>query len=214
MGFAEKFVRQCRKPQGLLGRIVGRVMNTGHARVRRWGLGPLAEESAAAVLDIGCGGGGALRDMASLFPSAKLFGIDYSPDMVLLSKKVNKRLVENGRVKIAHGSVSSLPYSDNTFDLVTAFESYYFWPDLSHDLQEIRRVLKPKGRLLLVNEVYKSDKFHDRNNKWAAWADMRLHTPEEYRKFLVIAGYEEIEIYEVYEKNWIAAIGKKTELPS
>lgn len=214
MGFAEKLVRQCRKPQGLLGRIVGRAMNTGHARVRRWGLGHLSEEPASAVLDVGCGGGGALRDMASSFPSAKLYGIDYSQDMVLLAKKVNKRLIETGRIEITHGSVSSLPFSDDVFDLVTAFESYYFWPDLVHDLQEIKRVLKQGGTLLLVNEVYESDKFRDRNTKWAAWADMHLHSPAGYREFLKKAGYGVIEVDELVEKNWIAATGKKIELPS
>jgi ubiquinone/menaquinone biosynthesis C-methylase UbiE len=211
MGFAEKLVRQCRKPQGMLGRFVGRAMNTGHARVIRWGLGHLLEEPTA-VLDVGCGGGAALRDMASRFPSTKLYGIDYSQDMVLLAKKVNKSLIKMGRVEITHGSVSSLPFSDETFDLATAFEAYYFWPDLVHDLQEIKRVLKPGGTLLLVNEAYESVKFQDRNRKWAAWADMHLHSPAGYREFMTTAGYGAIGIHEVAEKNWIAALGKKTEL--
>jgi ubiquinone/menaquinone biosynthesis C-methylase UbiE len=212
MGFAEKLVRQCRKPQGMLGRFVGRAMNTGHARVIRWGLGHLSEEPTA-ILDVGCGGGAALRDMASRFPSTKLYGIDYSQDMVLLAKKVNKSLIKMGRVEITHGSVSSLPFSDQTFDLATAFEAYYFWPDLIHDLQEIKRVLMPGGTLLLVNEAYESAKFQDRNRKWAAWADMHLHSPAGYREFMTTAGYGAIEIHEVAEKNWIAALGKKTELP-
>jgi ubiquinone/menaquinone biosynthesis C-methylase UbiE len=214
MGFAEKFVRQCRKPQGFLGRFLGRAMNVGHARVRRWGLGYVPSESYVAVLDIGCGGGGALRDMASRFPNAKLYGIDYSQDMVLLANKVNKKLLKKGRVEISQGSVSSLPFSNNTFDLVTAFEACYFWPDLHRDLQEIKRVLKPGGTLLLVNEVYENEKFQDRNRKWAAWADMQLHSPGGYREFLETAGYEAIEVHEVVEKNWIAAVGNKTELPS
>jgi ubiquinone/menaquinone biosynthesis C-methylase UbiE len=213
MGISEKLVRQCRKPQGLIGRLAGRAMNVGHAKVRRWGLGYVSSESYTAVLDVGCGGGGALRDMASKFPSAKLYGIDYSQDMVLLAKKVNKRLIERGRIEITHGSVSSLPFADNTFDLVTAFEAYYFWPDLHSDLQEIKRVLSSEGRLLLVNEVYENEKFQDRNRKWASWADMHLHSPADYREFLTKAGYEAVEIHEIVKKNWISALGKKTELP-
>ena len=196
----------------MLGRLVGRAMNTGHARLRRWGLDHLYEEPSA-VLDVGCGGDAALRDMASRFPRAKLYGIDYSQDMVLLAKKVNKSLMRMGRIEIAHGSVSSLPFSENTFDLATAFEAYYFWPDLVHDLEEIKRVLKPGGTLLLVNEAYESMKFQDRNRKWAAWADMHLHSPAGYREFLTTSGYEAIKVHEVAEKNWIAALGKKTELP-
>jgi ubiquinone/menaquinone biosynthesis C-methylase UbiE len=209
MGFSEKFVRQCRKPEGLFGLFVGRLMNRGHAKVRRWGLSRVSMESYATVLDIGCGGGAALSDMASLFPESKLCGIDYSEDMVSLASKVNKRLIEKGRMEITHGTVSSLPFSDNTFDLATAFEACYFWPDLIHDLQEIRRVLKPGGLLLIVNEVYEDVRFRHRNKRWADWTGMRLHSPEGYRDLLNASSYLDVEIAEIPEKNWIAASGKK-----
>lgn len=62
MGLIEKFLRQCRKPQGLLGRFMGRAMNVGHAKGRRWGLGHVPSESYVAVLDVGCGGGATIRD--------------------------------------------------------------------------------------------------------------------------------------------------------
>ena len=211
MGLFEKFVRQCRKPEGLFGRFVGRVMDRGHAKVRRWGLSYVSVGPQATVLDIGCGGGGALRDMALLFPDSKLQGIDYSQDMVSLANRVNKRLIEKGRAEIDHGTVSSLPFSDNTFDLVTAFEACYFWPDLLHDLQEIRRVLKPGGKLLIVNEVYEDERFQDRNKRWADWADMHLHSPEGYRDLLTVSSYLDVEVDEIPEKNWIAIRGKKGE---
>ena len=210
MGIAEKFVRQCRKPEGLLGRFVGIAMNRGHAKVRRWGLSHIhTEQSPAAILDIGCGGGAALRDMAFLFPNSRFYAIDYSPEMVSLAKKVNRELAACGRLEISLGAISSLPFPDDFFDLATAFESYYFWPDLIHDLAEIRRVLRPGGMLLLVNEVYEDERFHDRNKKWAVWANMQIHSPQGYRDFLRGAGYSSVEIHEVPEKNWIAATGRK-----
>ena len=211
MGFIEKFVRQCRKPRGMFGRFVGRSMNFGHAKIRRWGLGYVSEMSCDAVLDVGCGGGGALREMTSTFPGAILYGIDYSQDMALLAKKIIQRLAQKYQTAVILGSVTALPFSDNTFDLVTAFETYYFWPDLIHDLQEIKRTLKPGGRLLLVNEAYKNDAFKNRNDRWAGILDMALHTPLEYREFLSTAGYEAIAVHERVEKNWIAAVARKTE---
>lgn len=189
-------------------------MNKGHAKVRRWGLSHVSVKSPATVLDIGCGGGAALLDMASYFSNSKLYGIDYSQDIVLLAVRVNKRLIEKGRVEITHGAVSSLPFSANTFDLATAFEAYYFWPNLIHDLQEIRRVLKPGGTLLIVNEVYENERFHDRNKRWAAWANMHFHSPEGYRDFLTTSGYLAVEIDEIPQRNWITATGKKSELQS
>lgn len=49
--------------------------------------------------------------------------------------------------------VGALPYGDGAFDLVTAFETVYFWPDLEKAFQEILRTLKPGGRFLLVCET-------------------------------------------------------------
>ena len=209
MGFMEKMVKQCRKPTGLFGRFVGMGMNRGHSRIRRWGLSHISIKPNAYILDVGCGGGKAVQELARISSSWKVCGIDYSDQMVQLARKINKTFVENGHVKILHGSVSSLPFSDGMFDLVTAFEAYYFWPNLIDDLKEIKRVLKTGGTLLIANEVYKHEKFEKRNLKWAKWGDMMLHTPEEYRGFLIEAGYITIEIDDVPEKNWIAAIAKK-----
>jgi ubiquinone/menaquinone biosynthesis C-methylase UbiE len=209
MGFMEKMVKQCRKPTGLFGRFVGMGMNRGHSRLRRWGLSHILIKPNASILDVGCGGGKAVQELARISSSWKVCGIDYSEEMVQLARKINKKFVEKGHVEILHGSVSSLPFSDGMFDFVTAFEAYYFWPNLIDDLKEIKRVLKPGGTLLIANEVYKHEKFEKRNVKWAKWGDMMLHTPEEYRGFLTEAGYMAIEIYEVIEKNWIAAIAEK-----
>ena len=209
MSFIEKFVKQCRKPSGRFGRFVARCMNLGHAGIRRWGLRHISINHDAIILDIGCGGGKAVQDMAMSTPNGKVFGIDYSEDMVQLTKKVNKALIKKGLVEVKYGTVSSLPFTDNMFDLITAFEAYYFWPNLIDDLKEIKRVLKPDGTLIIANEVYKDDKFEKRNTKWARLAAMQLHTPDEYKDFLTQAGYRFVEIDNIPQKNWIIAIAKK-----
>ena len=209
MGFMEKMVRQCRKPTGLFGRFVGMGMNTGHGKLRRWGLSHISINIDAFILDVGCGGGKAVYELAQISSSGKVCGIDYSKEMVQLAQKINKKFVETGHVEIIHGSVSSLPFPDGMFNLVTAFETYYFWPNLIDDLKEIKRVLKPSGTLLIANEVYKHEKFEKRNLKWAKWGSMMLHTPEEYREFLTEAGYFDVAIFDIPEKNRITTLAKK-----
>ena len=210
MGFMEKMVKQCRKPTGWFGRFVGMGMNRGHRRLRRWGLSHISIEHNAFILDVGCGGGKAVQELAQISStSGKVCGIDYSVEMVQLARKIKKKSVENGHIEIMHGSVSSLPFTDDMFNLVTAFETCYFWPNLIDDLKEIKRVLKPGGTLLIANEVYKHEKFEKRNLKWAKWGDMMLHTPEEYREFLTEAGYFSVAIFDIHEKNWITALAKK-----
>lgn len=211
MGLMEKMLKQCRKPTGRFGRLVGMGMNMGHGKLRRWGLSHIAINVDAFVLDVGCGGGKTVLELAQISSGGKVCGIDYSDEMVQLARKINRKFIEDGHVEIMHGSVSSLPFTDGIFNLVTAFEVYYFWPNLIDDLKEIKRVLKPGGTLLLANEVYKHEKFEKRNSKWAKWCDMMLHTPEQYRDFLMEAGYTAIKIDDVPEKNWIAAVAKAEE---
>ena len=205
----EKIVRQCRKPTGFFGRLIGGGMNTGHGNLRRWGLSHISINLDAFILDVGCGGGKAVQELARISSRGKVCGIDYSEEMVQLARKINKEFVGNGHVEIMHGSVSSLPFPDGMFNLVTAFETYYFWPNLIDDLREVKRVLKAGGTLLIANEVYKHEKFEKRNLKWAKWGDMMIHTPEEYREFLTEGGYSDVAIFDIPEKNWIAAIAKK-----
>ena len=209
MEWNEKEIKQCSKPEGELGISVGKEMNKSHVDLWKWGLAFINIREYLSILDIGCGGGKAINLMASMFEKSKLIGIDYSEEMVELAREINEGLVQQERVKILKGNVESLPFEDSTFELVTAFETYYFWPDLNENLKEIKRTLKPGGKLLMVNETYKHENFEERNSKIVAVLDITIHTPKEYRRFLNEAGFERVEIYELTEKNWLTAITQK-----
>ncbi len=211
MGFKQKLVDQVRKPSGRLGKIIAKGMNKGHAKLAVWGLSHVIIDPNYIILDIGCGGGGNIERYAKMVLNGKIYGIDYSGTAVYISKEINKRYIEQGIVEIYQGSVSSLPFTDNFFNLISGFEAYYFWPDLTRDLKEIYRVLKPNGHLILVNEGYISNNEKKRNKakKWSKLGNFPIHTPEEYRKFLGEAGFSNIQISEEYKKGWITAIGMK-----
>ncbi|MCK4239743.1 MAG: class I SAM-dependent methyltransferase, partial [Candidatus Lokiarchaeota archaeon] len=138
-------------------------------------------------------------------------GIDNSETAVEISKKVNKELIENGNIEIQYASVSSLPFNEDTFDLVTGYETYYFWPDLINDLKGIYKVLKPGGTLAWINEGYKckNEKHRKRNEKWAKIGNFEIHTPEQFEEFFKKAGFTEIEIFTEKNQGWIIMKGKK-----
>ena len=209
MGLIKRIFEQAAKPTGKLGRFVGKIMNRVHYKLHCWGLEYVSIATDATVLDVGCGGGVTIKEMAKKATNGKLYGIDYSNDMVELTRKTNKQLVEKGQVELVQGTVSSLPYPNDMFDLVTAFETTYFWPNLIDDLKEVKRVLKPGGTLLIVNEVYIHEKFERRNVRMNNLVEMQLHTPKGYNEFLVEAGYAGIDINDRPERNWIAAVAKK-----
>lgn len=139
-----KFFQNTRKPQGFLGKVMLRGMNSGHAKMAEWGFSHLHLRDNTHILDVGCGGGANIAHMLKVLPKSKVDGLDYSEESVAFSKKTNA--IQLGkRCEICQGDVSALPYTDESLDYVTAFETIYFWPDLNNAFREIRRVLKPNG---------------------------------------------------------------------
>ena len=121
------FFENTRNPVGIGGKIMVALMNLGHSPVARWGLRFLKPAPDAKVLDCGCGGGANIKRLLKLCPKGTVRGIDYSPVSVEKSKRVNKAAVARGRCDVLCASVAELPFESEQFDLVTAFETVYFW---------------------------------------------------------------------------------------
>ncbi len=209
MSFMSRLLKQCRKPSGWFGEMVGRGMNSSHAPLTGWGLTHISVDKQDVVLDIGCGGGRTISRLAEMAAEGKVYGIDYSEKSVSLSSRKNRRLIAQGRVEIRQGEVSRLPYPDGMFDLVTAVETHYFWPDLVSDFREVRRVLKPGGTLLVIGAAYKDGIHEERNLVWIKLGDMAYHNVEEFRALFEEAGYTNITVDTEPEEGWICALCRK-----
>ena len=133
------FFSNMRKPEGKLGNIQLKSMNKEHTPVSLWGLKHLNISPDDVILDIGCGGGMNINRMAQ--GAKKVYGVDYSIESVNLSKEVNEDLIKEGRVEVHEGNVMDLPFEDNSFDIVTAFETVYFWPDIVKSFGELIDIL-------------------------------------------------------------------------
>ena len=187
MGFFDNM----RKQQGKLGNIQLKSMNKEPTPVSLWGLKHLNINPDDVILDVGCGGGININRMAK--DAKKVYGIDYSIESVKLSREVNEKLIENGQVEIHEGNVKDLPFEDNTFDIVTAFETVYFWPDIEKCFGEVKRVLKPGGTFLIGMESNGSDNFIMKF--WKHFIDMELYTDKEITSFLQNNDFSEITAY-------------------
>lgn len=204
-----KLVLNARNPKGFWGKMMIRSMNKGHYGVTGWGLEHIEIKDNFIILDVGCGGGKTVFRLSEAAPNGKVYGIDYSGTAVKKSKKLNKKGIKNNKVQIDNGSVSNLPYKDDVFDLVTAVETYYFWPDKINDLKEIYRTLKPKGNLLIIFEMLQRE---NEPNKWAEvekLAEIKAPTESEIRENLLKAGFSNIKTYIKENTTWLCAIGEK-----
>jgi len=198
---------QVKKPSRFVGRLFTWLMNGSHARLTDWALTHLELSGDATVLDVGCGGGRTIEKLAGIV--ATVYGIDYAAGSVAASRAHNRRLIAEGKVFVEEASVSQLPFADSFFELVTAVETQYYWPDTTNDMREILRVLKPGGRLMVVAESYRGGR-HD----WLLGPVMRLLgsqrlSVDDHRALFQAAGYTEIEIFEECSKGWLCAIGQR-----
>ena len=204
-------MNQCSKPMGWLGRFNLWRMNASHSVLTDWGLGHISVGDDFTILDVGCGGGRTVKKLATLVTKGKVYGVDYSEQSVAATKRTNARGIDLGRVEIRHGSVSQLPFPDGMFDLVTAVETHFWWPDLPGDMREVCRVSKPGGVFIVIAEVYKAamSTVSRLAEKYASQTGMVLLSVEEHRELLRDAGYSEVQVVEERAKGWICALGRK-----
>ena len=185
----KNFFSQCARPEGFMGRLMLRFMNFGHAPLTNWGLGHVGFRDGMTMLDIGCGGGATLKRLLKRSSGSKVYGIDISEESVVKAKKVNKQLLGK-QVFVQQGSADSLPWKDASFDLVTAVETVYFWPNLSKCFQEVNRVLKPGGQFAIMIEVIEGDSI------WTNVVDgMTVYSPEQLKEMLEHEGFNHVEIF-------------------
>jgi ubiquinone/menaquinone biosynthesis C-methylase UbiE len=121
-----------------------------HAPETDWTITLLQLSPDDTVLEIGCGAGRGLELVAQHLPAGRVIGIDLSRAMVQAASRRNARMLKTGRVQVRQGDVARLSFADRHFDKVFSIHTLYFWPELERALQEIGRVLKPGGRLVVT----------------------------------------------------------------
>ena len=197
MGILKVFFNNTRKPEGLLGRCMVGSMNRAHAALADWGISYLPETGPTEIAELGCGGGRNIRALLRKYPAAT----------VEKARSVNRKGLQAGRCRIIQGEVSCLPFEDGAFDLVTAFETVYFWPGPTESFREVYRTLRPGGIFLIVNE---SDGEDPHASKWLSVIDgMRIFDGDQLARFLTEAGFSEVILNRNAKKRWLCVLAMR-----
>jgi arsenite methyltransferase len=139
--------RQAARPHGPVGRLIARNWIRETAAVNDTAVDLLAPQAGERIGEIGFGPGRTLAHLVAA--GADVIGVDASADMVAVAARRNAVHVNAGRIRLHHGD-GTLPTGDGTLDGVLSVHSLYFWPDPAVVLAEIRRALRPGGRLVLA----------------------------------------------------------------
>ncbi|KPL60971.1 class I SAM-dependent methyltransferase [Rossellomorea vietnamensis] len=141
---------QYSRPAGVLGWFIGEKMIRQHKPETLWTIEQLKLEDSEQVLEIGCGAGYAMKQIASLNGSHNVTGLDLSETLLQSAAVRNKKAIRQKQMSLVHGRVEEMPFPDEKFTAVFSIHSVYFWEDLFKSLKEIERVLTPGGTVLIT----------------------------------------------------------------
>lgn len=199
MNILNKLIEQAKKPDSIVGSLMLRIMNSTHTGMNKWALEKFNIREETVLLDIGCGGGKTIKMLSSIITNGKIYGIDYSEQSVRESIRENAQEIEAEKVHIVQASVTDIPFPNETFNIITAFQTHYFWPDIENAMKEVFRVLKQDGEFFIVAETYKIN-YHMKSYK----------TNESLRILLTEVGFGNVAFYENRRKGWVCVRGSKT----
>ena len=151
MGLQQFIGRQLGRPSGAFGRLVmTRLLNHGNRELIESTLDVLALQKDECYLDVGFGGGGSLIKAARLVGEGKLYGVDFSPDVVVTGQQRMRSLITAGRLDLITADVADLPLRDAIADKVSTINTIYFWPDPQAAMRSLYRVIVPGGTLAVA----------------------------------------------------------------
>lgn len=206
----KELIKNARKPVGELGHQILDRMNKSHESMAQWGVSHFEVKKDSKILDIGCGGGRNIQRFAEqISENGRVVGIDYSEVSVEKSIELNKEAIDKGIVNVLQESVSEMPFCDETFNIATAFETIYFWPEFINDLKEVNRVLKEDGFLFICNEAVYREGEMDKYDDLVELLDMKIYSEDVLKESLKTAGFNDFKSYLNDENDWICIIAKK-----
>lgn len=172
----------------------GEKMRTHHLDIAQKTIRLMDLRPGERVLDLGCGSGWATRLLARLVAntsesSGQVVGLDISDQMIRQARAESK---EFKNVLFLCGSAQQIPWEGNFFDNVLSIESSYYYPDQGRALQELFRVMAPRGRLFILINLYKDNPY---SLQWVDKLRVPVHvrSAREYAELLRTHGFEKVE---------------------
>jgi len=151
------------------------------------------------VLDVACGTGVLLGLIAAMFPEAKLFGTDLSPEMLQVARS---RLIATADLR--EGRADALPYEDGSFDIVVTTNAFHFFPRPDTALREMSRVLRPGGCLIVTDwcDDYLACRICDRLLRVFSPAHRRIFGVDECTSLIRTADFKQVTV-DRYKIDWL-----------
>jgi ubiquinone/menaquinone biosynthesis C-methylase UbiE len=151
------------------------------------------------ILDLGCGTGTLIQRLLHLAPEIEIVGIDPSAEMLNVARQKLPKSVE-----LQVGSADSIPFPNESFDLIISTNAFHYFRNPSQAIQEAKRVLKPNGHLVITDwcDDYLTCRICDVFLRLFNRAHFRTYGVSECQTMLQDEGLTKISI-EKYKIDWL-----------
>jgi len=175
----------------------GDAMEDHHSDITDQTLALMDLRPADRVLDLGCGTGWASRRLARTVTAGQVVGIDVADEMLRRAEQASAGIPNVGYV---WGSAEKIPAPDNAFDKILSVESFYYYADQGRALDELRRVMAPGGRVFILINLYRDNKYS------LLWVDelkvpVQVKSEAEYLDLLRQHGFTEVEARRIPDRS-------------
>lgn len=185
MSFSTFFSKQARKPEGLFGRIVMKIIfDQGNSFLNNFVNDSMAVQADDRIIEIGSGTGKLIYMMAQKIDNGLIEGVDFSSAMVSIAGKRNKKNISKGKVKIVEGNFDEISYERDSFTKACSVNTLYFWPSPASTAKKLADILKPGGKFVLAFEDIEQLKRRKLNKDV-----FNLYSKNEVQDLLIDAGF-------------------------
>lgn len=145
----KSIAKQLACPEGEHGIKTGEMMHANNIGMTTSAIAVLDLKSDETVLEIGHGNGGHIAQLLSKAENLLYYGVDISETIIAEAEKINQDFIAKGKVYFQLTDGLTLPFDEDQFDKIFTVNTIYFWTDSSGYLEEIKRIQKPNGTLVI-----------------------------------------------------------------
>ncbi|MDN4075156.1 class I SAM-dependent methyltransferase [Fictibacillus terranigra] len=146
----QNIFEQFEKPEGLLGKLAGKIMSSENKELNEWTISALQPGAGDRLLEVGYGPGVGIEYVCSNYPSCRIVGYDVSHVMKKQAESRNDSFIKEGRVELFEGPITSADEHTPKFDGVYTVNSIFIWKDPIGDLKKIKSLMKEQARIAVT----------------------------------------------------------------
>lgn len=143
---------QAANPRGIIGEITTKIWSSYFEDLSKWTISNTEMGDATNILDIGYGGGSNVKNLVELNKNVTIYGVDISKESYKTATNLNKKAINNGKVKLSIQDVALMNYPADFFDIVYAIQTHMYWDNPRKGFEEIYRVMSNEAVFILSSE--------------------------------------------------------------